>query len=389
MTPLATLLAEQIHQNGPVPFSSFMAAALYHPAHGYYCRGEARTGRKGDFFTSVSVGPVFGRIMGSEFCAAWERLGRPPEFTVIEAGANDGQFACDVLSWARSARPDFFEALRYQIDEHLPAMEDIQRRTLAEFAGCVTHDQLAPVEHGFYFANELLDAIPVRRVQFSQGKWHELLVAWDASRGFHWVLQEPEDTALKRRLEWLGEAFPEGYTTEIAPAVASQIRLAAARLKKGYVVFADYGYAAPDYYAPHRTAGTLRCYRSHRAHEDPFDAIGETDLTAHADFSLAAVTAAQAGCHVAGFVDQSRYLTAAATDLLKTMEAEQTSSAAWHRQFQTLTHPAHLGSRFHFLVLAKNVDGLQPLPGLAFARSSAVQDLLAADFPAATEAGLP
>ena len=56
-----------------MPFSSFMAAALYHPVHGYYASQKLRTGRAGDFFTSVSVGPVFGQIMAAEFCASFKR----------------------------------------------------------------------------------------------------------------------------------------------------------------------------------------------------------------------------------------------------------------------------------------------------------------------------
>jgi SAM-dependent MidA family methyltransferase len=308
-------------------------------------------------------------------------MGRPSRFTLIEAGANDGQFAFDVLSWARECRPDFFEALTWQIDEPLAAAISRQQETLSAFAERVTHDTASPASHGCYFANELLDAMPCRRVRFADGQWHELHVALDPSGGFGWQEKPPEDSALKRRLTWLGTDFPEGYTTEIAPAVASHLRIAATQLHQGYLYFADYGYPARDYYAPHRVTGTLRCYRNHRAHEDPFDAVGETDLTSHVDFSLAATAAQQAGCEVLGFLDQARFLTAAAAPVLRKME--QTAPAmgsSWQRQFQTLTHPAHLGQKFHFLVLGKGVAGLERPASLAFARPAAVADLLAPEF---------
>jgi SAM-dependent MidA family methyltransferase len=377
MNPLARLLADRLQGGGSMPFSSFMAAALYHPDHGYYASLASRTGRHGDFFTSVSVGPVFGQLMAREFCAAWERMGKPLPFTTIEAGANDGQFALDVLTWVRDHRPDFFAALSWQIDEPLAAATLRQQATLAAFADQITHDAVDPAAHGCYFANELLDAIPCRRVRFSGGQWRELHVALDFSGKFCWQEKAPEDVSLLRRLAWLGTDFPEGYTTEIAPAVASQLRIAAERLHQGYLYFADYGYPARDYYAPHRNTGTLRCYRNHRAHEDPFDAIGETDLTCHVDFSFAATAAQQAGCEVLGFLDQSRFLTAAAAPLLRDMEqAPPSSGTAWQRQFQTLTHPAHLGQKFHFLVLGKNVSGLEPPAALAFSRPAAVAELL-------------
>ena len=379
MTPLTTFLRDRLLAEGSMPFSSFMAEALYHPGQGYYATRRLRTGRGGDFFTSVSVGPVFGQIMAGEFCAAWERMGRPGRFTVIEAGANDGQFAFDVLSWLRAHRPDFLEVLTYQIDEPLAPIASIQRETLKDFQAVVSHDAVGRSAHGCYFANEVLDAIPCRRVRFTGGGWQELHVGLDADQQFCWEAREAQDETLKNRLAWLGNDFPEGYTTEIAPSVVSHLQHAAARLEQGYWFFADYGYAARDYYAPHRLTGTLRCYRDHRAHDDPFDAIGETDLTAHVDFSLAASTAVESGCQVMAFLDQARFLTAAAADTLRRMEQETPLvGTPWQRQFQTLTHPAHLGQKFHFLVLGKNVEDC-PLPAsLAFARSAAVEDLLLA-----------
>lgn len=378
MTPLASKLADRLRDGSSMPFSSFMAAALYDAEFGYYAGQTQRTGRAGDFFTSVSTGPVFGQLMAGEFCAAWERMGKPPGFTIIEAGANDGQFALDVLTWARQQRPDFLGTLRYQIDEPLPAAAERQGLTLAGFQEYYTHDSAIPAAQGCYFANELLDAVPCRRVRFTGGRWQELHVTLDPAGQFAWLECEPEDTALTRRLKWLGDDFVEGYTTEIAPAVASHIRLAASQLEQGYLFFADYGYPARDYYAPHRIAGTLRCYRSHRAHEDPFDFLGETDITAHVDFSLAATAAVAAGCQVLGFLDQARFLTAAAAPSLRGMEQSGAPvNASWQRQFQTLTHPDHLGQKFHFLILGKNITSFAPSSSLVFARRSAVEDLLA------------
>src|SRR6187402_12020 len=179
MTPLAQIITGRLLTDGSMPFSSFMAAALYHQEHGYYTSTRGRTGRAGDFFTSVSVGAVFGQIMAGEFCAAWERLGKPGPFTLLEAGANDGQFALDVLNWANQHRPDFMRALVYKIVELQPGMAALQLRTLAAYRSQVTHDSLGAEAHGCYFANELLDAIPCRRVRFTGGRWQELHVGLD------------------------------------------------------------------------------------------------------------------------------------------------------------------------------------------------------------------
>jgi SAM-dependent MidA family methyltransferase len=182
------------------------------------------------------------------------------------------------------------------------------------------------------------------------------------------------DYAAVRRLTELGAGFPDGYTTEIAPAVATEVWLAGAALKQGVVFFIDYGYPGTEYYHPSRVTGTLRCYRGHRAHEDPFDAIGETDITAHVDFTLAARAAARGGCEVLAFLDQSRFLTGAAEPALRRMEGKNPDAAVakWLRQFQTLTHPSQMGSRIHILALGKNVPPDFRLSGLQHARESHV-----------------
>src|SRR5580765_6103799 len=97
MTPLATLLRAQIEKRAPLSFHDFMAAALYHPEHGYYASGRARIGRRGDFFTNVSVGSLFGRLLARQFVEMWERLGTPAHWTIVEEGAHCGRLAADIM----------------------------------------------------------------------------------------------------------------------------------------------------------------------------------------------------------------------------------------------------------------------------------------------------
>jgi SAM-dependent MidA family methyltransferase len=375
-SPLPGIIRAHISRTGPIPFSSFMALALYHPEHGYYAKGPGRTGRGGDFFTSVSVGPVFGELLAGQFCEVWEQLGRPDTFTVLERGAGDGAFARDVLIWAAEERPDFAAALHYRIDEPLAALESAQRNVLADFPGRVDWGFGEPVT-GVFFANELLDAIPFRRVRWNGSEWRELVVGLDNAGDFVWLEEELRDYASLRRLTELGTAFPVGYTTEVAPAVATEVWQAAAALRQGALFFIDYGFPGADYYHPSRTTGTLRCYRGHNAHEDPFDAVGETDITAHVDFTLAARAAVRAGGEILAFPDQSRFLTGAAASALRLMEGKNPGATAtkWLRQFQTLTHPSQLGNRFHVLAIGKGLPPGFRLTGLQHARERDATDL--------------
>ena len=54
-----------------------MAAALYEPEYGYYARGTRQVGRGGDFFTSVSVGPLFGAVLARRFLRGVAAIRQP------------------------------------------------------------------------------------------------------------------------------------------------------------------------------------------------------------------------------------------------------------------------------------------------------------------------
>src|SRR5664279_823466 len=74
---LALILSEIEAAGGILPFRRFMELALYHPEEGYYASGRARIGKGGDFFTSVSVGRIYGHLLASICREVWERLGSP------------------------------------------------------------------------------------------------------------------------------------------------------------------------------------------------------------------------------------------------------------------------------------------------------------------------
>src|SRR5438132_12073383 len=141
---LIRLIRTEIEKHGPVSFAWFMQQALYHPEHGYYSSGRCAIGRRGDYFTNVSVGPLFGQLLAAQFAEVWRRLGNGscgreqridiPEiigarelfrsFVIVEQGAHHGEFARDLLEASRAGWPEFFQAIRYLIIEPFPILQD-------------------------------------------------------------------------------------------------------------------------------------------------------------------------------------------------------------------------------------------------------------------------
>ena len=171
MPETTTILRQQLEAQRVISFARFMDLALYCPNSGYYEQTERRIGRTGDFFTSVSVGPLFGRLLAFQFAHWLEALGA---CEVTEAGAHNGQLAADILGWLRQARPRLFQQLRYRIIEPSASRRDWQQTKLADFAGQVEWAEDLPrlparSWDGVMFANELLDAFPVHRLGLGAG----------------------------------------------------------------------------------------------------------------------------------------------------------------------------------------------------------------------------
>ena len=161
---LISWIRTEIEKHGPQSFAWFMQQALYHPEHGYYSSGRCEIGRNGDYFTNVSVGPLFGRLLAAQFVEIWTRLGKTADFVIVEQGAHDGQFAFDVLEFMRKCVPEFFAVLGYRIVEPFPVLEERQRRTLESFRDKVEWRSSLQPFTGVHFSNELVDAMPVRLI---------------------------------------------------------------------------------------------------------------------------------------------------------------------------------------------------------------------------------
>ncbi len=233
---LSDLIRDEIARRGPIPFRDFMELALYHPGHGYYASGRAAIGRAGDFFTNVSVGPLFGRLLARQFAEMWERLARPEPFVIVEQGAHRGDFAHDALTSLREFAPECFAAAEYHIVEPSAALAQTQRQRLAEFAKTAHwHGSVAdlPPFIGVHFSNELLDAFPVHLVRWTGSQWLERHVEW-RDGAFAFVDRAPGTTELRARLGAL-PPVPESCVTEINTAAMSSPSTTAFRARNTIV----------------------------------------------------------------------------------------------------------------------------------------------------------
>ena len=369
---LIQIIRDGIRARGPAPFSWFMEQALYHPEHGYYGSGQCEIGRRGDYFTSVSVGPLFGMLMAGQFAEIWEKLGEPHDFVIVEQGAHHGEFATDVLEALRDMHPGFFAVVRYRIVEPFPILRQRQQGVLRAFVEKTEWvGSLEEMESfsGVHFSNELLDAMPVHLLVAAgneeERRWHERLVE-RTSCGFTFVDRPVADARLLERLFRIPPAPPGQYETEVNLAALDWVETVAGKLHRGVVLAADYGFARPEYYAAKRRTGTLQCYADHRVLPSLLEQVGKSDLTTHVEWTSVAEHAEECGLRVAGFTDQHHFL----TGLLSTHPELASAGAEKSRALQTLIHPEFLGVKFQFLGLEKGFPEAASLGGFKFAKDS-------------------
>ena len=408
-----------------------MELALYCPVYGYYEKEPDRIGRRGDYYTSVSVGSLFGELLAWQF-AEWFRGSEPaekcqesgvechrnghdgrgargaqcrggndqregtaeaeeerangrPRFQIVEAGAHRGELARDILAWLKERSDGVYQHLEYCIVEPSSRRREWQAETLKDFSGKVVwagdlgelgrgtaRDITAPgskaghaltptrgpqsepvisqTGYRIVVSNELLDAMPVHRLG-----WDAQLRAW-----FEWGITMEEG-----RLAWtripipshlvpqpspIEAVLPDGFTYEVSPAAIDWWRQAASALPSGRLIAFDYGLTSEEILTPERCRGTLRAYSRHMQGSDVLAKPGEQDITAHVNFSAVQQAGEAAGLTTEALVTQGQFLTGIAEKIFRGTPGFGEWTSARTRQFQTLTHPDHLGRAFRVLV---------------------------------------
>lgn len=287
-------MRELIARRGPVPFSTVVDLALYHPDGGFYL-GEGRAGRSGDFLTSAEVGPLFGAVVARALDAWWEDRGRPEPFVVVEPGAGPGTLATAVLA----ATPACGPALRYVLVERSPVQRarHRDRLPLADPVSALADLVAAPGEREarapsgdgpvavslgelprldrpcVVLANELLDNLPFDLAERGAGGWQEVRIGLDGDRLIE--VRVPLDD---RRAAHLPQGR-EGARVPLQQAAAAWVREALQLAGPGgRLVAFDYASTTAEL-AERPWREWVRTHRHHAPGVAPLEALGSQDIT--------------------------------------------------------------------------------------------------------------
>lgn len=380
-TDCLALIVERIRESGPMTFAEFMDVALYHPEVGYYARASRRSGRAGDFYTSVDVGPAFGELLARQFVEMFRLLSPNPEsptpgsataaypqspnadLDLVEAGAGNGRLSRDVLEALELEAPDLYGRIRLFLVERSAAARNGQAATLGRHAKKLAESgpDLPAAVHGIVFANELLDALPTHAVVAREEGLREVVI--DQVEGQLVEREAPLSTpAISDYLRRSGVTLEPGWRGEVNLQAVDWIERVGNSIERGFVTLIDYGHEASQLYSAAHADGTLSTFTQHvievrDAGRQPWlRAPGQSDITAHVDFTAIRHAAEASGMKALCVVDQMHFLLGLGAGRLLQPEAGNDRNAMMRRlALKTLLVPGGLGTSHSVMIFGKDM----------------------------------
>jgi SAM-dependent MidA family methyltransferase len=367
MTLLKQKIIEKIKSEGPINFETFMEMCLYYPGLGYYTKETTKIGRAGDFYTSPHLHRIFGAMLGKQMEEMWNLMGKPDSFNIIEIGAGMGYLAKDMLDYLKNR--EFYQHLKYSIVELNPFMKAEQQKMLAEYIDKLNWvsslNELDSVT-GCFISNELLDAFPVRMVEMDDS----LMEIYVSVKDDEFIeLKMPCSSEIIEYLKDYSAEISKRYRTEVNLKLKDWLADVNTKLSKGFILTIDYGYNAKDYYNEERNRGTLLCYYHHEINENPYQHVGEQDLTAHVNFSSLKRWGEELGLKTIGFCPQGSYLISLGIDGVITELYGDSPDSFEIAKIKGLIFPQGMGESHKVMVQYKG-EGMPVLNGFGIRNQS-------------------
>jgi SAM-dependent MidA family methyltransferase len=357
-------IRDLIQQNGRITFAQFMQACLYSPRGGFYASRGNRISTH--FGTSPTSHPVFGALIARQLEQMWHLLGDPPAFHVIEVGSGDGALAQSIVHACWRMAPRLAQVLYYVAADYEPRwFQSPDHHTFDRDNG--TGDWISPSRRdailgvqrvkteglrafrnvvGCILCNELIDNFPVHRFAIQGGSVKEVFIT-SAGGNLTEVLDEPSSPRIEERLTSLGLSLTEGYRGEVNLAMEDWTDQLSRALDRGFILTIDYGQLATDLYSLQHNQGTLVCYNRHVVSSDPYQHIGQQDITCQVDFTSLMQLGDQHGLATVGYALQSQFLTnlgfSSFLDVLQTQGLSAARTALSHMAMMTLVDSEEYG----------------------------------------------
>jgi SAM-dependent MidA family methyltransferase len=292
------------------------------------------------------------------------RIAGKGKFIIVEYGAGTGAQCDAILSYLKNFE-EFFSQLEYCIIEKNNANLPVEFQTNEKIRLLNSLDELENF-NGVVLANEVLDNFPVHQVVMEE-ELMEIFVEYND--GFH-EIKKPAAKELKDYFSSLKVELIKGFRTEVNLDAINWLKEISDKINTGFVLTIDYGFLSDDLYSPKRSNGTILCYHRHRINDQPYNFIGDQDITAHVNFSALVFWGKQFGLIPCGYTDQSNFLLALGlTNHLRNIEIRMGNDPSSNKEdiFLLYKFLAEMGKKFRVLIQQKGMTEVR-LMGMQFGK---------------------
>lgn len=315
--------------------------------HNYYKSG-VNVGKSGDFYTSVSVGSIFGLTLGKYFINLVKNGQINQNCNIIEIGANDGSMMVDFIQGLYSFDKNILESLKFHIIEPHENLRKIQQLKFKQsFEDKITiHHHLnlkeCSFENAFFMSNELLDTFACEVIKDNK----MLYVNDDDDLRFEKI--DEQTLLLSNKFDIQNGEIPINLENFIKEIYNSS--------KKCWFLTADYG----DMNNTQKS--TLRVYKNHQVYNffelsNLKDFFGISDITYDVNFKLVKKVFDNNGFKMVKFDKQGSWLiNAGIMDIVKEIEQKAGFKAYQNAisQVKYLVDPRVMGDRFKIIEFKKD-----------------------------------
>lgn len=315
-------------------------------AHDSYYKKGVKIGKGGDFYTSVSVGYLFGVAISNYFINLVSKSELSKNCAVVEIGANDGSMMADFIQGIYTLKPELLGSVKFIIIEPHESLREIQNTTFKDRFGDDIKVEILPsleaikIDEAFVMSNELFDSFACELINGKN-------MAFMQNNKLIWQEMSGDIRSFAKLAKvHKGELCMEymSFATELKRAI-----------KSGRVISFDYGQRAP------RGDFSLRVYRLHEVFgffdiADYGEFFGRSDITYDVCFEFLSFCFKELGFKELDFKTQANALLDECKieqimAVLQKHASDEVIKNAF-KQLKYLLTPAFLGERFKFIEFA-------------------------------------
>ena len=344
-----------------VSFCEFVTSILHDPDYGYYGRERKHPGIYKDFYTAPELTNAFGICISKFIISQLRFFPANEKLAVIEIGSGRGMLMQDIAgNLAQSGITE--EKLEFVLVEQNISFINEAKQRLSHIKFPITFfsslDELSFFDSALVICNELFDALPFSRIRLNSGAPVEIFVQKEDGN-----IHEIEGAISEEKIEkiynrWFSDLTGNGEV-EITPGFDIIVNRISKSINRGAMLIIDYGDLAHRLYAEQDPHPTMRCYRNHKVSDNPYEFLGEQDVTCSVNFSELIFEAIISGFSVADFTDsRSFFIRWGILDLLSSLAGNGRLDIEKYNEIQKIKNlvlPSGMGDIFKVLFLEKGI----------------------------------